>query len=225
MTRRMKDTICTVCIGIAVILALVGVGFLLKAKMDEERHCEVIRDTVEEVDDYIAQNKGEEAKPVIMLVDKDAYEVPGEEYDFGYEESSEQTYITGIGILEIPCINSKLTIMEGTSNTDLRYGVGHYTPSAPLGGMGNCTILGHHMKAYGSIFNRLSEVDAGDTVKVTDIYGNQYVYEVDDTRIVHPSYLMEYLETGDTDTARITLITCAYTSEGKQRLVVTGHMI
>lgn len=225
MSHKARQIISSICIAVAIVLFACG-GFLIfnHYRLENER-CIVIQEVADDMDQYI-QNDENKGKPLVIPVDLESYTVPGEEYDFGEDTTyEEEPVITGIGLLQIPAINARLTILEGTTTKDLRYGVGHYIPSAGLGEAGNCSILGHHMKAYGSIFNRLSEVDVGDEIIITDIYGCKYTYIVDDTTIVTPEEMMNRIAKGDDTDARITLVTCAYTNQGKQRLIVTGHMI
>lgn len=188
------------------------------------------------------QANGTVSEPTVtLIVDNNALGVTGEEYDFfGTDEEiaaqreaveneldnqyTGYTVLQGIGILDIPCIDAHLPIWQTTNNITLRYGTGHYVGSVMPGQVGNCSILGHHMRQYGSIFNRLEEVGVGDTITVTNLRGYQYTYIVDETVVVPPEELGDYLRGGITDTRQITLVTCTYTSTGKQRFVVIGHI-
>jgi LPXTG-site transpeptidase (sortase) family protein len=80
------------------------------------------------------------------------------------------------------------------------------------------------MLKYGSIFNRLEEVQIGDVVNITDLRGHQYTYFVDEILVVTAEEMMGYVSGGITDTRQLTLITCVYTDEGKMRLLVIGHI-
>lgn len=186
------------------------------------------------------------AEPVMTLVvDPSELEVNGEEYDFydddyyyQQEINSEREnvnqqinnantgYLTlqGVGILDIPCIDLHVPIWETTNSDTLRYGVGHYVNSVSPGSVGNCTITGHHMLKYGSIFNRLEEVQVGDIFNITDLRGHQYTYFVDELLVVSAEEMLNHIAGGITDTRQATLITCVYTDEGKMRLLVIGHI-
>ncbi|MCQ2517071.1 MAG: class D sortase [Saccharofermentans sp.] len=188
------------------------------------------------------QANGTVSEPTVtLIVDNNALGVTGEEYDFfGTDEEiaaqreaveneldnqyTGYTVLQGIGILDIPAIDAHLPIWQTTNNVTLRYGTGHYVGSVMPGQVGNCSILGHHMRQYGSIFNRLEEVGVGDEITVTNLRGYQYTYIVDQTVIVPPEELGDYLRGGITDSRQITLVTCTYTSTGKQRFVVIGHI-
>lgn len=188
------------------------------------------------------QANGTVAEPTVtLIVDNNALSITGEEYDFfGTDEEiaaqreaveaelenqyTGYTVLHGIGILDIPCINAHLPIWQTTNNVTLRYGTGHYVGSVMPGQVGNCAILGHHMRDYGSIFNRLEEVGVGDEVIITNLRGHQFTYIIDEALIVHPDDLGDYLRGGITDTRQVTLVTCTYTSTGKQRYVIIGHI-
>ena len=185
-------------------------------------------------------------EPVMTLVvDPSDLPVNGEEYDY-YDDDyyisqaiaderdsvnqeindSYTGYLTlqGVGILDIPCIDLHVPIWETTNSDTLRYGVGHYVNSVSPGAVGNCTITGHHMLKYGSIFNRLEEVQVGDIFNITDLRGHQYTYFVDEILIVSAEEMLNHIAGGITDTRQATLITCVYTDEGKMRLLVIGHI-
>jgi LPXTG-site transpeptidase (sortase) family protein len=179
-----------------------------------------------------------------LVVDVSSLEVNGEDNDYyddnyyaqAYAEAADNVnseldntntgYITlqGVGILDIPGIELHVPIWETTNSDTLRYGVGHYVNSVNPGSVGNCTITGHHMLKYGSIFNRLEEVQIGDIINITDLRGHQYTYFVDELLVVSAEEMMNYVNGGITDTRQVTLITCVYTEQGKMRLLVIGHI-
>ena len=186
------------------------------------------------------------AEPVMtLIVDPSELEVNGEEYDFYDDDYYIQQalnsqrdqvnqemddaytgYLTlqGVGMLDIPCIDLHVPIWETTNSDTLRYGVGHYVNSVSPGAVGNCTITGHHMLKYGSIFNRLEEVGIGDIINITDLLGHQYTYFVDEIQVVTAEEMLNHVAGGLTDTRQVTLITCVYTDTGKMRLLVIGHI-
>lgn len=131
--------------------------------------------------------------------------------------------LTAIGVLEIPKISLKLPIMEGTGKVGLRYGVGWFTTSAKPGQAGTSLIFGHRMQTKGRLFNRLGEMEAGDTVEVSDIEGNRYTYTVKERVEVEPKQLFEelYKKTGERNLA---LITCTPVGVGSHRLIVWCEM-
>ena len=203
-----------------------------------------------DMEQVIAQNmaasdSGDQEEAVMTLViDPSELEVYGEDYDYYYGDYSDDVisaqreavndeinnantgYITieGVGILDIPSIELHVPIWETTNSDTLRYGVGHYVNSVSPGSYGNCTIVGHHMLKYGSIFNRLEEVEIGDIINITDMRGHQYTYFVDELLVVTAEDMLNYVGGGVSDDRQVTLITCVYTDEGKMRLLVIGHI-
>lgn len=86
---------------------------------------------------------------------------------------------------------------------------------------GNYVIVGHNYRNK-KMFGKLSEIQIGDTIELTDLKGTTICYEIYNKYIVDP-----------TDTActsqqtngqkEITLITC--TNYGTQRLVVKAREV
>jgi len=82
--------------------------------------------------------------------------------------------------------------------------------------------MGHRMKRYGSLFNRLGEVQIGDTIRVS-AGDSIYEYIVDEIETISPSELSAYIGVSE-EGCRITLITCTPTGVGTHRLLVIGHL-
>lgn len=145
------------------------------------------------------------------------------ESDEGSDSNSSGDYnLITYGTISIPSIDLKLPIWEGAGKVELRYGVGHIPVSADAGQTGNFCLMGHRMKKYGSIFNRLGEVQIGDTIEVS-AGDSIYHYKVDQIETISPSELSSYIGVSEED-CRITLITCTPTGVGSHRLLVIGHL-
>ncbi len=86
-------------------------------------------------------------------------------------------------------------------------------------GTGNLCLAGHNMRNT-SFFGNLKKITNGDIIKITDLYGNKYIYEVYKKFYVKPDQT-EILK--NTDESIITLITCNDSST--QRLIVRGKLI
>lgn len=249
-TINKKRLISNILLILAIILLMVGIVFIAADIAKRNLRQEKIDQGTVSMDQAIAENIAAQAtatgtdieEPVVtMLVGTSDLEISGEDYDyFGTEEEiaaqreaveqelqmNEEGYaiLEGVGILDIPCIELHIPIWQTTNSTTLRYGTGHYVGSVMPGQQGNCTILGHHMRKYGSIFNRLGEVAIGDEITITNLRGYTYTYIVDEILIVEAEELGEYIRGGITDTQQVTLVTCEYTNQGKKRLVVIGHI-
>jgi sortase A len=82
----------------------------------------------------------------------------------------------GLTELLIPKLGVDVLVVEGTTPAALRAGAGHY-PGTPLPGeAGNVAIAGHRT-TYGRPFNRLDEMQPGDSVQLR-VPGYQYTYVV-----------------------------------------------
>lgn len=84
-----------------------------------------------------------------------------------------------IGMLSIPAISQILPIIEGTSDSDLKKGVGHFAQSVLPGVVDNCVLSGHR----DTVFSRLGEVKIGDRL-ITQTAAGTFTYAVKRIRIV-----------------------------------------
>ena len=91
-----------------------------------------------------------------------------------------------IGIIEIPDLNIKYPIFEGTGNTQLNEGIGHMTETAGLCGKGNCVLAGHNGSRRGVYFTYLSNIEAGTRVKLTNKKRETHEYMAQEMRVVSP---------------------------------------
>lgn len=126
-----------------------------------------------------------------------------------------------IGRIEIPKISSDLLLLEGSSSRELRYGAGHLTGTAMPGDVGNCAVAAHRNYTFGTYFNRLDEVENGDTITIT-YNGSVTVYTVFNSLTVLPSDI-SVLEQPADDTI-LTLITCTPKGSNTHRLIVQARL-
>lgn len=121
--------------------------------------------------------------------------------------------------LVIPKIGVDAYVMQGTDDTALRKGPGHY-PATPLPGQrGNAAIAGHRT-TYGAPFGDLDGLEIGDIIQVTTLQGN-FDYRIYESLVVAPDQ-SEVLEADPDRPATITLTTCNPKYSASQRLVVKG---
>ncbi len=123
------------------------------------------------------------------------------------------------GILYIPSIDLELPILTNVTEKGLNKTCARVTNTgAP--GCNNYCIMGHVMKNYGYIFNRLHEVKKGDTiiVKARNYTYNYRVYET----FVTEGLDMNILE--DIDGKQIITIFCCSYQVNNGRLVVRGEL-
>lgn len=120
-----------------------------------------------------------------------------------------------IGIIEIPDLNIKYPIFEGTGNTQLNEGIGHMTETAGLCSKGNCVLAGHNGSRRGVYFTYLSNIEAGTRVKITNKKRVTHEYMTQEMRVVSP---YDEWVTEESENEVLTLFTCA--SHGTRRFAV-----
>lgn len=222
---------------LAILFLIVGVILLL---VDPVKNYLRDKKTAEAVEIIQSQIMLEDTQ-ITFVVDANAYEINGEEYDYlgdeeGYDDWVQEMeeaealvpdYITltCVGLLDIDSVNIHIPVWDKSDRITLRYGGGHYEDSVLPGEVGNCTILAHYMRHAETNFHNLNQVQLGDTVKITVPGGHEYYYNVDEILLVTAAELPDYIVGDITNSKQLTLVTCAYTDEGKRRLLVIGHII
>lgn len=161
----------------------------------------------------------EEAVPV-----EDQVELEGPlEAQVAIEDRREEFEEKGIeGMLSINKIDLNLPILKGSSKANLRKSVASVDKTGSLGQVGNYAIAGHRNRTYGSIFNRLDEVDLGDQIGLND-GAEQYNYEVVDKLYVKPEET--WVLKGNQADKEVTLITCHPQVNPTHRLIIKGKII
>lgn len=140
----------------------------------------------------------------------------------GYKKISREIYLRTLLkdniVFEIPVLNIKVPVLEGTENDKLAVSAGHFPGTGEVGS-GNYCIAGHNSTIYAEIFNDLDKIQIGDEMFLVDIDENrtQYRYVVTEYNIVAPTAIEVLKDYGDD---RITVISC--TDDGQYRQVVTG---
>lgn len=120
-----------------------------------------------------------------------------------------------IGIIEIPSIDIRYPVMEGTGSAVLNAGIGHIPETAGIGESGNCVLCGHNDSRYGTFFTPLNQISIGDVVTIIDKKGQAHIYEVTETEVVNP-YDNSIKTQGEGK--ELTLFTCS--QKGTMRFVV-----
>ena len=143
---------------------------------------------------------------------------------YGYRKISRELYLRRLlkdNInFEIPRLDIKVPVLEGTDQKSLQVSAGHFEGTGALG-HGNYCICGHNSTIYAEIFNDLDKIKIGDEMYLIDTDENRtrYTYIVTDYRTVEPSDTWVLNDFGDD---RITVISC--TDDGKLRQVVVGML-
>lgn len=119
-------------------------------------------------------------------------------------------------VIEIPALDIKAPVLEGTDNEVLSKAAGHFPDTGALG-QGNYCIAAHSSTIYKEYFNDLRDVESGMKIKLYDTDKNLYTYYVTGTFIVDPD---ETWVLDDANDVRVTLVTC--TDDGSQRRIVVA---
>lgn len=143
-----------------------------------------------------------------------------------------------MGSIEIPSINVNLPIYHGTSDGVLSSAIGHLSASSlPIGAESfddklgivadpedgsHCILSGHRGLPSARLFTDLDRLSEGDTFAI-DVYGNKFVYEVDQIRVVEPTDFADLKLIKGEDYC--TLITCTPYGVNTHRMLVRGHRI
>ena len=124
------------------------------------------------------------------------------------------------GVLSIPKLEMKMPLYLGATDKHMADGAAQLgQTSIPIGGKNtNAVIAGHRGYNGASYFRYVPELQIGDSVNITNLWGALH-YRVVETKIIQPN---------DIDAIRIqpgrdliTLLTChPYASGGKQRFLV-----
>ena len=88
---------------------------------------------------------------------------------------------TSVALLEVKDIDLRRVVIEGTKAEDLAKGPGHLVGSAIPGQPGTSAILGRST-TYGSAFDRIDELKAGQEIVITTAQG-EHTYEIVDSTV------------------------------------------
>ena len=113
-----------------------------------------------------------------------------------------------IGTLEIPALKRELPVIHEWDYSNLKKAICRYKGS-PYNG--DFIIAGHNYRKH---FTGISRLVIGDSVKFTDMEGNEFLYQVLELEKMSKT-AVEYMEAGAWD---LTLFTCDY--GGRNRVAV-----
>ena len=147
---------------------------------------------------------------------------PNDDY---YEEEAftsvtSSMYYSGgyLGTLKIPELDLSVKIYEGTANSVLAKGVGHFKDTSIWNGN---VCLAAHNRGVNNYFGEIHNLDYGDVIKLTTRKGTRTykVYNIEKISVNDTSNLQ-----GTSDNI-ITLITCVKNQADKYRWCVQGYEV
>lgn len=201
----------------SIILVLVFSGWYIQEEVKKKASEAVSQDMLNSINlESIADDDSSNDQPLVVALDNT--EVVEEEetnvIDGTYTDDSGYTY-TYESILSIPSLGVEYPVLSETSDELLKISINKFWGGSP-NSVGNYCIVGHNYKS-GKMFGKLSSINNGDIVKLTDLSGKTLNYKVYNKYVVYPENV-ECTSQKTNGLKELTLITC--TNGGKQRLIV-----
>lgn len=202
---------------IALLIILVGVGFLALPKITEyfiEKNAEEVKvDTLSE-DELLKNAKSGDKNYDPSKIDPiDANGV------ILNRQKADMSKV--VGQIVIPSINKNIAVFDGLENNHLMYGACTMKPNQRMG-IGNYAVAGHYMENDKLLFGGLMKVRLGDTIKITN-KKNIYEYEVFKTMKVaddRVDLISDAAITSYDGDALLSLMTCYYDESGSRYFVI-----
>jgi sortase A len=124
-----------------------------------------------------------------------------------------------VGRITIPRIGANFVVVQGTDETDLEKGPGHY-PMTALPGMRQTVAIAGHRTTFLAPFRHIDALKPGDRIVVQMRYG-RFVYGVQYHRIVTPT---SWWVIRDVGYDRLVLSACNPLFSAAQRIVVFARL-
>ena len=152
------------------------------------------------------------------LIDQLSYEKP----DFLLSDYDIDSDI--LGYITIPAIDIKLPIYNGASTENMAKGATYLAhTSLPVGGENtNCVIAAHTRYKSIYMFKRITELNVGDKIYITNFW-ETLVYQVVETKVIDPNDSQNiYIKA---NRSLITLSTCHPYPDNYQRYLVYAELV
>jgi sortase A len=126
-----------------------------------------------------------------------------------------------LGRIEAPDMNGlNMVFVQGTDESSLELGPGHY-PETAMPGQGKTIAIAGHRTTYLAPFRHIDSMNKGDKITLKMPYGT-FVYAVQKTEIVDPSDVGVIHETGY---ERLVLSACNPLYSAAQRFIVYARLV
>lgn len=123
------------------------------------------------------------------------------------------------GRIEMPTLDRRYVLVQGTDAESLRKGPGHY-PRTALPGMGRTVAVAGHRTTYLAPFKTIDRLRRGDRIRIRMPYG-RFVYRVSRTRIVRPT---DVWVTRNIGREQLVLTACHPLYSAAERIVVFADL-
>jgi sortase A len=124
-----------------------------------------------------------------------------------------------IGILQMPRLGATYTVVQGTDDSSLQRGPGHY-PQTPFPGLGDTVAIAGHRTTYLAPFRNIDQLRPGDRIVLTMRYA-QFTYKVQYNRVVQPT---AWWVTHNVGYERLVLSACNPLYSAAQRIVTFARV-
>lgn len=198
----------------SIILVFIFSGWYIYSEI-EKNACEAVsQDILSEIPLEDIDDTSSDDPLVVALDNSEVVDEVKTTLDGKYTDTNGNTY-TYESILSIPGLGIEYPVLTETSEELLKISINKFWGGSP-NSVGNYCIVGHNYKS-GKMFGKLSQINNGDIVKLTDLSGTTVEYKVYNKFVVYPEDVActSQITNG---LKEMTLITC--TNGGKQRLIV-----
>ncbi|MCR4720811.1 MAG: class D sortase [Lachnospiraceae bacterium] len=122
-----------------------------------------------------------------------------------------------VGVITCDKIDLCYAIVEGVEYANIGVSIGHFEESAGIGQEGNCALAGHNGGFYGRYFGDIKDLRKGDEIKLTDLLGQEFTYNVTTSFKCEPTDI-EVVGELEEKGKYLTLVTCC--ENGARRYIV-----
>lgn len=208
-----------------ILIIVVGIGAITIPFVAQQITAKHQKNMISDIEDYFASMEKKNASTGSALETGTGAALEAEVTNAALEKDSEiinhlkkeEMY----GIIEIPALDIKYAIVQGTDKSNLRTAVGHMTEGVDAGEEGNCIIAGHRGGYYGTFFKNIDKLENGAEVYVTDLNNNKYTYTVYEQKWIGP-YDWEELQAIPGEKT-LTLLSCE--DSGELRIIVRARIV
>ncbi len=213
--------------GLMILLDILIIGLILTVAF-LLLYPKYINSKQEGIRDQILASLRDSNQRVELEIGADDYKVPGEQLEAWSTQPGEsfademetpggKVKLTYTGRLVISKIDADIPLAPVTDSYHLRFGSTILQDSAPIASNGQSVIFGHRFLTKGRDFNRLDELNAGDTFYIDMVDENlRYLYRVDKQLIIKDFELKPYVYPPGN-------VAAGYSPEDNTVLLVTCH--
>lgn len=125
-----------------------------------------------------------------------------------------------VGVINIPKIEIEYPIIDTTDESAMQVSITKFWGN-DVNDIGNFTMVGHNYMD-GTMFGKTDQLEVGDKIEMTDLYGTTITYQIFDKYVIDPNDV-ECVKSIKKNTREITLITC--TNGRSNRLIIKAREV